>query len=278
MLNYYQVLGVPHDASDKIIKIAYEGKTKALVKAGLSEIEARKEQRLLDQAYATLFNPAKRSWHDKQLATQQVDEVESARTRSRKGWVAAGIMSILFVAAMSYVAVERVNQREQIRLEELRIANAKAKEDARAAEEEQRLANERASLAYRREADASRNYARDRAYLHSYDRYSRDWAFTDDVRSRTLNSWDTRERQREEDRTRYLAEADQRKAWQDVERQKRFVAEREREEERVRLERHYKAQREADVNRSRAVAETETGLVPSRTRINKGPGFLPPTY
>ena len=274
MHNYYQVLGVPYDASDKIIKIAFEGKTKALGKAGLSETETRNEQRLLEQAYVTLSNPAKRSWHDKQLDAAQDEGTDGARTRNRKGWVVAGVLTVLLAAGMGYYGVERVNQREKLRLEELRIANAKAKEEARAAAEEERIAMERAEMEYRRASDAERNYARDRAYLDRQSRYNRDSSYQDEVRSRTLSTWDSRQRNYEEDRSRSQSEADQRKAWQEVERQKRFVAEREREEERARAERHYRVQRETEQARAREATETETGLVRSRKNIQR-PGYPP---
>jgi hypothetical protein len=269
MLNYYQVLGVAHDASDKIIKIAYEGKTKALGKAELSETERGNEERLLEQAYATLSNPAKRSWHDKQLALEEHSAADAARTRNRLGWFTAAVLTLLLVAGFGYYSVQRVGEKERLRLEELRIVNAKAKEEARAAAEEERLAQEKAAFEYRQQSDASRQYARDRAYMDRQGRYNRDSAFQDQVRSRTLNSWDRRENNAEEDRSRYLSEADQRKAWQEVERQKRFVAEREREEERIRAERHYRVQREAEIARAheRETPESETGLVPSRKRI-----------
>jgi hypothetical protein len=269
MLNYYQVLGVSQDASDKIIKIAYEGKHKALAKAGLSEEETRSEQRLLEQAYVTLSNPAKRSWHGKQLDSEQHAAVDAARTRNRMGWFAAAILAVLLAGGSSYYAVQRIDQRERNRLEELRIVNAKAKEEARAAAEEERLAQEKAALQYRQESDASRQYARDRAYMDRQGRYNGDSAYQDQVRARTLNSWDRRESNYEEDRTRRLSEADRRAAWQEVERQKRFVAEREREEERVRAERHYRVQRETEAARAREVADSESGLLPSRKPLRK---------
>lgn len=251
MLNYYQVLGVAHDASAQIVKIAYEGKLKALGKAQLSETERRNEERLLEQAYVTLSNPAKRSWHDKQLAAEDNHAVDAARTRNRMGWFAAAVLAILLVSGSGYYAVQRVDQKERLRLEELRIANSKAKEEARAQAEEERLAQEQATFQYRQESDASNRYARDRAYMDRQGRYNRDSSYQDQVRSRTLNSWDRRESNAEEDRSRYLSEADQRKAWQEVERQKRFVAEREREEERIRTERYYRVQRESEAARLR---------------------------
>jgi hypothetical protein len=271
MLDYYQVLGVPHDASDKIIKIAYEGKLKSLGKAELSETELKNEQRLLEQAYVTLTNPAKRSWHDKQLDAEHHAAEDAARTRNRMGWFAAAVLAILLVAGSSYYGVHRIDQREKNRLEELRIANAKAKEEARAAAEEERLAQERAAFEYRQSSDASRNYARDRAYMDRQGRYNRDSAYQDEIRSRTLNTWDRRESNYQEDRSRYLSEADRRAAWQEVERQKRFVAEREREEERIRTERYYRVQRETEMARARdrEMPESETGIVPSRKPLRK---------
>jgi curved DNA-binding protein CbpA len=269
MLNYYQVLGVPHDASDRIIKIAYDGKTKALDRAQLSETELRNEKRLLEQAYATLSNPAKRAWHNKQLAAEEHHAVDSARSRNRMGWFAAAILALLLVGGSSYYAVDRVNERERLRLEELRIANAKAKDEARAHAEEERLVQEKAALQYRQQSDASRQYARDRAYMDRQSRHDYNSAYQSEVRARALNSWDRRESNSEEDRSRYLSEADRRKAWQEVERQKRFVEEREREEERLRTERHYRVQRETEAARTREVAETETGLVPSRKPLRR---------
>jgi curved DNA-binding protein CbpA len=269
MLNYYQVLGVSQDASDKIIKIAYEGKLKALGKAGLSEEETRNEQRLLEQAYVTLSNPAKRSWHDKQLDLEQHAATDAARARNRMGWFAAAILAVLLVGGSSYYAVQRIDQRERNRLEELRIVNARAKEEARVAAEEERMVQENAALQYSRESDASRQYARDRAYMDRQGRYNRDSAYQDQVRSRALNTWDRRESNYEDDRSRYLSEADRRNAWQEVERQKRFVAEREREEERIRAERHYRVQQETEATRAREIAETESGLVPSRKPLRR---------
>jgi hypothetical protein len=89
------------------------------------------------------------------------------------------------------------------------------------------------------------------------------------LRSRTLNTWDRRESNYQEDRSRYLSEADRRAAWQEVERQKRFVAEREREEERIPAERYYRVQRESELTRAREreSPESESGLVSPRKRI-----------
>jgi curved DNA-binding protein CbpA len=266
MLNYYNVLGVPHDASERIVKIAYEGKQKALAKAGLSESARRGEERLLEQAYVTLSNPGKRTWHDKQLATEEASASKAAQSRTLAGWLTAGALAILLIVGGGYYSVNRSIERERLRLEELRIANAKAKDEARAAEEQERLAAARAALDYRQQTDASRRSSQDRAYMDRQGRYNRDSSYQEAVRSRTLNSWDTRESNAAEDRNRYLSDADRRKAWQEVERQKRFVEEREREEERVRTERYYRVQRETEMARARessqAPADYGTPLPP----------------
>ena len=44
MQNYYAMLGVAHDVTPSVAKIAYEGKVKALAKANLSEAERQREE------------------------------------------------------------------------------------------------------------------------------------------------------------------------------------------------------------------------------------------
>ena len=66
MTDYYEALGVANDATAAIVKIAFEGKMKALAKAPASP-ERQAEERLLQQAYATLSNAQKREWYDRQL-------------------------------------------------------------------------------------------------------------------------------------------------------------------------------------------------------------------
>jgi hypothetical protein len=83
------------------------------------------------------------------------------------------------------------------------------------------------------------------------------------VRSRTLNTWDTYMQQQEDDRNRNLSDADRRKAWQEVERQKRFVEEREREDERIRSDRYYRVQREMELARNREATEAASAYDPS---------------
>ena len=45
MNNHYEVLGVQRDAGPSIVKIAYEGKLKALAKAGLADAERQAHAR-----------------------------------------------------------------------------------------------------------------------------------------------------------------------------------------------------------------------------------------
>lgn len=255
MKNYYEALGVAHDATPAIIKIAYEGQVKALEKAGLGEAERKEEEKLLTQAYVTLSNPAKRAWYDKRLE----EHFERRKPKSRVP--AAGV--VVFVAMLvlgggGWLVSARMAQKEKIRLEEQRLALERERAERQAELEAERLALERDRL------ERSSKYAAERESRYAAAQFARDRR-ANDYSSSYLARAESHDAQREryekqrqeaidrakEDRDRRQAAEDQRKAWAEVERQKRFVAEREREEERIRAEKHYRAQREAEVARQR---------------------------
>lgn len=255
MQNHYEVLGVAHNATPAVVKIAYEGKLRALGRASLDEAERKAEERRVEQAYAILSNPAKKQWYDR-----QVDEAEAPAARGPGKALAIGAAAvILLVAGGSWYSLERTRQRERVRLEEQRIAIEQEKVRVQAEIEKARLietqqAREQ-SQTYRREVDQTRASERRLRYEDRQRRTADDRAFQGQARERAIRTYDERERQRREDRERRLAEEDRRRALADVERQKRFVAEREREEERIRTERHNRAQREAAEARAREEAE-----------------------
>ena len=64
MKDYYEILGVARDATPNAVKIAYEGRMKKA--ARLSDKKRAAEERLLNEAYAILSNPAKREHFDSQ--------------------------------------------------------------------------------------------------------------------------------------------------------------------------------------------------------------------
>jgi curved DNA-binding protein CbpA len=246
MQNCYAALGVTHDVTPQVAKIAFEGKMKALAKAGLSEAERRAEERLLAQAYATLSNPAKKDWYDKQWMKHGEREEEVAIASTRRGWTVAAVMSVLFVGAISYYYVSRANERERLRLDAVRIANEKEAADKRAALEQ-------AALDAVKDADAARieyanrvQTARERAYSDSLSRSDQARANAEQYRARSLEISAERQVQVDEQRARMQDDANRRQAQADLERQKRFIAQREYEEQRAAAEREARVRYEAD--------------------------------
>ena len=246
MQNYYELLGVSHDATPQVVKIAYGGKLKALGAAGLSDAERKAEERLLEQAYVTLSNPAKKSWYDNQLAGVRAEPGDGS---AKKGLIAAVAIVAVLIAGGAWYSLERSKVREAVRLEEQRLAIEQERlrhqleiEKARLEETQQ---GRDQGYGFRREVDQSSRAERERRAEEARARTEEGRAFRDQARERVIQTHDEREAQRREDRSRRMADEDLRKARAEVERQKRFVADREREEERIRTERHYRVQREA---------------------------------
>ena len=261
MQNYYEMLGVAHDVTPSVAKIAYEGKLKALARAGLPEAERQREERDLNKAYVTLSTPAKKDWYDQQWALHTESEDRAARSTHRAAWIAGGVAACALVVGLAYLLVTRANERERVRLEEQRIALEQEKARKRSEIEQARLQLQQDSLSYRQEMDQRRQAQREQAYRDQQSRIAQDRAFQQQVQGRALNTFDERSAQYNEDRQRRLeyeekrrAEEERRKALAEVERQKRFVAEREREDERIRAERAYRVQQEQALARAREAA------------------------
>jgi hypothetical protein len=255
MNNYYQILGVPHDAAASIVTIAYEGKVKALAKADLTDAERRTEERLLEQAYVTLSNPAKRQWFDKQFAQHVEAEHKAAAHGSHRGLYTTAAVVMVLVAGIAYYKVEQNKERERVRIEEQRIALEQEKLRAAADIEKARLDETQAQYQARLDSEARFRASRDRAYMDRQSRVNQNSAFQGQVQDRVLSTFDERRSQYNEDRDRSISDQERRKAWAEVERQKRFVQQRESEEERIRADKHYRAQHEAEVARARDRAE-----------------------
>ncbi len=249
MQNYYELLGVSHDATPAIVKIAYGGKMKALAAAGLPEAERKAEERLLEQAHITLSNPAKKEWYDKQLAGAQPEPGYSGK----KGLIAAAAAVAVLVAGGAWYSLERSKVREAVRLEEQRLVVEQEKLRQQVEIEKARLLDTQQGRGqgydYRRESNEANRAERERRAAEAQQRAEEGRAFRDQARDRVIKTYDEREQQQREDRARRLSDDDRRKALAEVERQKRFVAEREREDERIRTERYYRVQREAEAAR-----------------------------
>ena len=117
MNNYYQALGVSENATPEILKIAFEGKLKALAKGKLSEAERKAEETLLRQAFGVLSNPTRRAAYDAQLEGAADREAASSR-KTAIGIVAGVVVAIVGGVACTCPSGE---QAERIRREEARI-------------------------------------------------------------------------------------------------------------------------------------------------------------
>lgn len=261
MQNYYEMLGVSQDVTPSIAKIAYEGKVKALARSGLGEAEKQAEERELTKAYVTLSNPAKKDWYDKQRALHGEREERVAQASHRGAWIVGGAVAACLVVAVGWLLVSRANEHERLRLEAQRIALEQEKARKAAEIEEARLQLEQDAHATNTEMAQRQQAARELYLRNQQNRVDQTRAFQQQVQQRALNTFDERNAQYNEDRQRRLdaeekrrAEDERRKALAEVERQKRFVADREREDERIRAERDYRVQREQALKRARDAA------------------------
>ena len=255
MQNCYATLGVTHDVTPQIAKIAYEGKLRALAKSGLPDAEKRAEERLLATAYATLSNPAKKDWYDKQWMKHGEREERAQAALSRNGWFAAGALSLLLIGGISYYYVNRANEREKIRLEEIRLANEKE-----ATQKQHDI--EQAALDAAKEADQARldlakrqQDARERAYSDSLRRMDQSRAYAQESQLRNMEATAARQRAYDEQRARQQEDIDRRQAQMEVERQKRYLQQREYEEQRAAAEREARVRYEADRRAREAALE-----------------------
>ena len=175
MNNYYQALGISESATPEVVKIAYEGKLKALARAKVADGERKAEESLLRQAYGTLSNPDRRASYDAKLDGAADREASSSR-RMAIGAVAAVVVAL--VGGVAWYASARSAKLERIRIDEARIAResedlkrraeadlaekerrdrdaAYAQQTAEQREEEQRRGFEHDRSVYRKESDRS---------------------------------------------------------------------------------------------------------------------------
>ena len=249
MEDYYRILGVTRDATPSVVKIAYEGQLKALGRSKLDPAQRAAEEKLLTQAYVTLSTPAKKAWYDQKLAAAP----ESQPKQVPKALVAAGLAVVLVSGLLAWYFQARTAERE--RLENQRIAiereaaqrKAEQEREALAAAEAERQGRPHQSLTIRQTGSRYRSESRS-------DMYQRVDRVLDAGETRDRYNMEARDRAEQrhvEDRARRQADEDQRKARAEVERQKRFVEQREREEERIRNERHYRVSAETEAKRRR---------------------------
>ena len=261
MNNYYQALGVSESATPEILKIAFEGKLKALARGKLPEAERKAEEALLRQAFGTLSNPARRAAYDAQL--EGAADREAAGSRKAAIGIAAGVV-VALVGGVAWYMSERSSKLERVRRDEARIAQEA--EDLRqrvAAEQAARERRERdASIAQerseRREVDERNRVERERASYQEEVERAQAVAVREAARARDRELQAAAEREAAELRDRAKSESDREAAIADVERQKRYLREKELEEERARAERHERATQAAAESRQRDAAREKS--------------------
>jgi hypothetical protein len=254
--DYYRTLGVTRDATPSVVKIAYEGQLKALERSKLDPAQRAAEEKVLSQAYVTLSTPAKKAWYDQKLA----EAPEARPERPMKALIAAGVAVVMVAGCLAWYFQARTAERERLEAQRIAIEREAAKLKAEQAEEarlaaenerrEQRLQSVRqgreSTVRYRRESSSEMYQRVDRVLDagETRDRYN-------------MGARDRAEQRYAEDRARRQADEDLRKARVEAERQKRFVDQQEREEERIRTERHYRVSAETEAQRRREAAAAE---------------------
>ena len=237
MNNYYQLLGVSRGATPSVVKIAYEGKLKALAASGLDEAQRKAEAKELEKAYVTLSNAAKATWYDNQLEKHAAESASGGRGTV----IAAVAVMALLAAGIGWYFVDRAHKLETLRVEgerlkaeQVRLLVEREREEREKELERVRLETQQATSTRRLEirvrGDERDQALRERAYIDAQ-------AYREEAQKRTLQTYDRQQQQMQEDRNRRQAEEDRRRAQAEVERQKRFVRERELEEERARIAR-----------------------------------------
>jgi hypothetical protein len=163
-----------------------------------------------------------------------------------KAWGAIAAVVLVLIGGMGYYASERAKTRERLRVEEARIAAAAAARQ-QAAEADERAAQEPVRGAHGAETRVGRS-RRDRSGYGGY----RSQDETDSYGRQYDDQPRASEDRASEEGERYQAEADRQRAQGDVDRQKRYVQQREEEEEAARNRRHDRVQQE---ERERAAGE-----------------------
>jgi curved DNA-binding protein CbpA len=238
----YQLLGVGRDATPAVVKIAFEGRVKALARSPLDDAAKAAERKALERAFVTLSNPAKRQWYDDQLERQ---EAHSGSWGGRgKGLAIAGLVAVLAIGGASWALVERSREKERLRLEEERLALQRDALQKAADLEQARVDQGQQRIDLQRDAVEASRAARERAYADGVRRAETADAQRRQAEVRSAVAQAERDRQVQEARDRAAAEAERRRAVAEVERQKRFVQQREQEDERARNDRYARAQYE----------------------------------
>ena len=95
MDNYYQLLGIPRAATPVEVKAAFQKKMKALEASPEQGERRQTQEKLLQQAFLTLLDPARRAKYDKQIdITVQPVLLEEEKPKG------VSMVTVVFVVAL----------------------------------------------------------------------------------------------------------------------------------------------------------------------------------
>ena len=131
MENHYVVLGVSESATPEVIKIAYEGKVKALARSKAGP-QRKAEGAQLFRAYKTLSDPRKRAAYD----AAQAGALEDTERRSRTGKrMVIAVVLVAFLGGLGWYFAGRGQRLGAVKRQEAELARDAAAAKARAAAE-----------------------------------------------------------------------------------------------------------------------------------------------
>ena len=232
MLDLYELIGVPETASEVWIERSYQSARSRME----SEEKLSKKQRAaalasLDTAYRTLSDPVTRQAYDQQLENWREKKAQGgAMVLVRRVVIAMLALGIIGGAAYWY----EDRQAERARLQEERLQSDLADKKRLSEIAEQRRASEellvKGAMERKQEEEKRLELAREqRAQDASTQRFVVDDRFEKAQRDKKTEA-DRQQRANEELRERFESERIRRAAQVEVDRQRRFVEQREREE------------------------------------------------
>lgn len=232
MTDYYALLGVSRQAQPAIVKIAYEGKLKALAASQPDPAARAAEERELNAAYVTLANPGKKGWYDRQLEGRIAREHADGSRQVRN--VALVAVALVAIVAGGWTWHSQQRGKELARLETERLTLERERLAIQAEVERAKLeaVQERQdkSLDYLKARDErNREIAAQRLQAQADARERIDLQ-----RQQVIDMQAERERQRADEMERRRADQDLRRAQAEARRQEQWVKQREMEEERAR--------------------------------------------
>jgi curved DNA-binding protein CbpA len=245
----YDILEVPNNASEAWIKRAYELKKKAAIAdAKMSDAERDALLKDLDKAYGVLSNPAKRELYDNpdKLRRSSMASASTIKSETVIPWRLVAAVAGLLLIGLSHYVYTGYEEKKQRRLEAERVDAMNARQAQLAAEHKQRMLEAEQARQEKKEQNAQT--LADRQFRDAVGRQQRTIGYTErEDANRAAREEREAEYAAREQARRDSSQGDsyeRRQAQNEVERQKRWVESRQREEQQAASDRAARAQAE----------------------------------